>query len=239
MKPNPNRSLLKRENLRNLLGGQLLHIVEHKNNAQGWRDAQNCLVEQMVLLGREDIAFRSHPGILKQSPQFIIVRHQLVERKEVHRGVSGLAANAPAAISSDGVKPNGHLLWSLEFGKVPDGAGEHLLHGIFRIFRMAADLHAEGIDRILQQTDRLFDGFRSVALQQVGGSDQFRSHRMGSWCASSVYSRASREEPLLPGDSSIHRAEYSFRMALRTGSRRNTRIQSRLDHLKADWRYLL
>src|ERR1019366_326702 len=126
MKPNPNRSLLKRENLRNLLGGQLLHIVEHENNSQGWRDAQNRLMQQMVLLGREDIAFRSNCGILKQSPQFFVVRHQLVERKEVRRGVGGLAAHAPAAVSSDGVKPDGHLLRSLEFGKVPDGAGEHL-----------------------------------------------------------------------------------------------------------------
>jgi hypothetical protein len=25
---------------------------------------------------------------------------------------------------------------------VPDGAGEHLLHGVFRIFWMPADLHA-------------------------------------------------------------------------------------------------
>ena len=170
MKPNPNRSLLKREDLRNLLGGQLFHIVEHENNAQGWRDTQNGLVEQVVLLGGEEIAFRSHRGILKQSSQFFIVRHQLVERKEVGRGVSGLAAHAPAAVPSDGVKPNSHLLRSVDFGKVPDGAGKHLLHSVFRIFRMPTDLHAEGIDRILQQTDRLFDGFRSVALQQVGGS---------------------------------------------------------------------
>ena len=59
----------------------------------------------------------------KQSPQFFIVRHQLVERKEVGRGVSGLAAHAPAAVSSDGVKPNGHLLRSLNFGKVLRGSG--------------------------------------------------------------------------------------------------------------------
>ena len=31
------------------------------------RDAQNRLVEQVVLLGGEEIAFRSHRGILKQS----------------------------------------------------------------------------------------------------------------------------------------------------------------------------
>jgi len=55
MQPNPNCSLLERENLRNLLGGQLLHIVEHENNAQGWGDAQNSLVEQVVLLGGEEI----------------------------------------------------------------------------------------------------------------------------------------------------------------------------------------
>jgi len=67
MKPNPNRSLLKRENLCHLFCGQLLHIVEHENNAQGWWDAQNRLVQQVVLLGGKKIAFRSGTGIRKQS----------------------------------------------------------------------------------------------------------------------------------------------------------------------------
>ena len=82
-----------------------------------------------------------------------------------------LAAHAPAAVSGDGVKPDSHLLRGLNLGQVPEGTGKHLLHGVFRVFRMPADLHAEGIDRILQQTDRLFDSFRRVAAQEIGGSD--------------------------------------------------------------------
>jgi hypothetical protein len=66
VKPNPNRSLLKRENLRNLLGGQLFHIVEYENDAQSRWDAQDRLMQQMVLLGGEEVAFRSRRGILKQ-----------------------------------------------------------------------------------------------------------------------------------------------------------------------------
>ena len=150
MQANPHRSLLKRENLRNLLGGQLFHIVEHKNDAQSGRDAEDCLMQQVVLLGGEDILFRACRGILKQPAQFFAVRHQLIEREKMCRGVCGLATHAPAAVSGHGVKPDGHLLRGLNFGEVPDGAGEHLLHGVFGIFRMATDLHAEGIDRVLK-----------------------------------------------------------------------------------------
>ena len=124
--------------------------MEHENNAQGRRDAQNRPVQQMVLLGRDDIAFRSHGGILKQSPQFFIVGHQLVERKEVRRGVGGLAAHAPAAVPSDGIKPDGKSLRILNPGQVLQRTGEHFLHGVLRIFRMPTDFHAEGIDSILQ-----------------------------------------------------------------------------------------
>jgi len=63
--------------------------------------------------------------------------------------MGGLAAHAPAAVSSDGVKPDCHLPLSLDFGKVPKRTGEHFLHGVFRVFRMSADLHAEGMHRIL------------------------------------------------------------------------------------------
>src|SRR5271165_5610625 len=143
MKPNPNSSLLKRKNLCNLFGGQLLHIVENENDAQGRRDAQNCLVEEMVLLGSEEIAFRSHRGILNQSPQFFIVRHQLLEREEVRRGVGWLAAHAPAAVSGYGIEPDRKSLRILNPGQVPQRTGEHFLHGVFRILRMSADLHAE------------------------------------------------------------------------------------------------
>ena len=67
-------------------------------------------MQQVVLLGGEDVAFRVCRGILKQPAQFVIVRHQLIERKKVCRSVCRLAAHAPAAVSGHGVKPDGHLL---------------------------------------------------------------------------------------------------------------------------------
>ena len=59
------------------------------------------------------------------------------------------------------------------------GTEEHFLHGVFGILRMPADLHAERIDRVLKQPDRLFNRLRSVEAQQVCGLYQFRSHRYG------------------------------------------------------------
>ena len=48
---------------------------------------------------------------------------------------------------------------------MPQGAGKHLLHGVLGILGMAADLHAEGVDRVLQQADRFFHRFGGVAVQ--------------------------------------------------------------------------
>src|ERR1035441_1462158 len=102
--------------------------------------------------------------------------------------MSRLAAHPPATIPRHGVKPDGESLRILNLREVAQRAVEYLLHGVFRIFRMPADFHAEGIDRVLQQPDRLLDGFGSVAAQELGGLDQFRAHRLGSSRARTVYS---------------------------------------------------
>ena len=68
----------------------------------------------------------------------------------------------------------------LELDQVPERTGEDFLHVIFRVLPVAADLHTEGIDRILQQADRLFNGLRSVAVQEFGSLNQFWAHRWGS-----------------------------------------------------------
>ena len=62
MKPNPHSSLLQLENLRDLLGSQLLHVVEHENDAQGRGDAQDRLMQQTMLLGLEQVAFGTFPA---------------------------------------------------------------------------------------------------------------------------------------------------------------------------------
>jgi hypothetical protein len=59
-----------------------------------------------------------------------------------------------------------------------DRTEEYFLHRVFGIFRMTADLHTEGVNRVLEQPDRFLNGFRSIAVQQIGGSYQFRSHRI-------------------------------------------------------------
>ena len=179
MQPDPDRPRLQVENLRDLFGGQLLHVVQHKNNAQLRGNPQDRLMQQVVLLGVEQIAFGTLGGILQQSSQFRLVGHQLIQREDVFGSRCSLAAHAPAAVSGDGVEPDRESLRVLNLGQVPQRTVEHLLHGVFCVFRMPADLHAEGIDRVLQQTDCLFDSFRSIAAQQFGSLNQFGSHRWG------------------------------------------------------------
>jgi len=86
---------------------------------------------------RRGCSFPDLPLHPQAACQFVTVRHQFIEREKVCRGVCRLAAHAPAAVSGHGVKPDRHLLRGLDLGKVPDGTGKHLLHGIFGVFRMA------------------------------------------------------------------------------------------------------
>jgi hypothetical protein len=48
---------------------------------------------------------------------------------------------------------------------VAQGPKQHILHDVFCVFSMSADLHAEGIDGILQQLDRLCGGFRRIPAE--------------------------------------------------------------------------
>src|ERR1039458_5298273 len=224
--------------LRDLLGSQLLHVVEHENDTQGRRDAQNRLVQQMMLLGVEQVAFGALSGILEQQPQLFIARHQLVEREHVRRGMGSLASHAPAPVSGDCVKPDGQFLRVLYLGQVLKGTEEHFLHGVFGIFRLPADLHAEGIDCVLKQPDRLFNRFRGVEAQQICGLYQFRSHRMGSSRSIPVYPPRTRK--LIPPEGPpAHRAKHSEMDSLYAGMRSAARLQSCLNHLQADRGYLL
>ena len=71
--------LLQVEDFRHLFGGQFLHVVEDKNDAQIGGDAQDGLMQKMVLLGVQQVAFRTSAGILEQTSKLIFGRHQLVE----------------------------------------------------------------------------------------------------------------------------------------------------------------
>ena len=63
--------------------------------------------------------------------------------------------------------------------KVPERAVEYLLHSVFSVFGMPAYLHAEGVDRVLQQADGLIDSFRSISAQEVGQLGSVRVASMG------------------------------------------------------------
>jgi len=64
-----------------------------------------------------------------------------------------------------------------ELGRLPVvGDTVEIDAGVFRIFWMPADFHAERIDRALQQTDCFFYGFRCLAVKEFGRLNQFRSH---------------------------------------------------------------
>ena len=60
-------------------------------------------MQQMVLLGVEQVAFGALSGILEQQSQLFIARHQLVEREYVSWSMGTLAAHAPTAVSGDRV----------------------------------------------------------------------------------------------------------------------------------------
>lgn len=64
MEANPHGPGLQVENLRNLIGGQILHIVEHKDDAQRRGNAQDCAMEQIVLLGVKKMSLGILSGIL-------------------------------------------------------------------------------------------------------------------------------------------------------------------------------
>src|ERR1017187_788964 len=125
--------------------------------------------------------------IHEQSPQLRVVRHQFIQRDGCLGCVCALAAHPSASISRYRVQPNCKSLGILDVREMAQGTEEHLLHGVFRIFWMAADLHAEGVNRVLQQTERLFNRLRSVAAQQFGRLSQFRSHLRLFLKTSSLY----------------------------------------------------
>ncbi len=79
MKPNPHCPLLQCENLSHLLCRQILHIVQHKNNAQRCGNTQNSLMKKMILFALQQVPFRALPGILQQTAQLLIARHQFIQ----------------------------------------------------------------------------------------------------------------------------------------------------------------
>jgi len=96
----------------------------------------------------------------------------------------------------------------------------------------AADLHAERIDRILEQPNCLFDSFRSVPAQEFRGLDQFRSHRIESPRATPVYSAACTTDSRFSRNSACVARAHSERNSLHTTRQSAARLQCSLDHLK-------
>ena len=107
--------------------------------------------------------------------------------------------------------------------KAPHRTGEHLLHGVFGVFRMATDLHAERVrpfSEVIRWPPQQLPGI--VLVEEGGGSDQFRSHCLGESAARPVYSQVRMNEESLrlkPADS------------LRARERRGIPFQGRLNHL--------
>lgn len=76
-----------------------------------------------------------------------------------------LAAHTPTAVPGDGVQLDRESLRVFNLCQMGQGTRQHLLHRVLGVLRMSAYLHAEGINRVLQQANRLFDTFRSIAVQ--------------------------------------------------------------------------
>jgi hypothetical protein len=135
----------------NLIGGELLHVMQDENHAQRWRNVEDGLVENHGLFGVEGVLFRSAGGVFQHAAEFGIAGKEFIEGKGLTGEFGALAPHTPASIAGDGVKPDGESLRVFELLEMGKGAVEDLLHGVLGIFRMAANLHAEGVNSVLKE----------------------------------------------------------------------------------------
>lgn len=169
------------EDLRDLLGGELFHVVQDKDEAQRRGDFEDGAMELVVGFGAEDVFLWGACGVGEKVGELVAVGHQLVEREGAGAGVGGLFAHAPAAIAGDGVEPDGEGAGLVDFGQVGERAIEDFLHGVLGVFGMAADFHAEGVDGVLEEAEGLFDRFGRAFFEQLGSADEVGSHRQRAW----------------------------------------------------------
>ena len=73
VKANPDGALLDVENLSDLSGVEILHIVEDKDDAISRRDAENRLLDERFLLAAEQGAFRIFGRSFEEKSKFSIV----------------------------------------------------------------------------------------------------------------------------------------------------------------------
>src|ERR1039457_7050229 len=79
VEPDPYRARLEVENLSDLFGRQLLHVVQYKHEPQLHRDGQHRLMQKLMLRPLQESTLRSYLGILEEPSKFRVVRHQVVE----------------------------------------------------------------------------------------------------------------------------------------------------------------
>ena len=64
MEPDPHCSRLDAEDLSNLFGVEILHIVQHEDQSILRWDCQNRSLQALTLLRLREMRFRGRPGVL-------------------------------------------------------------------------------------------------------------------------------------------------------------------------------
>ena len=107
-------------------------------------------MQQLAFFRAQQLALRRFGCFEQRLAEFGLIWHQYVERHFARRRRIEGTPHAMAAIAGDGVKPGRKGRRILKLGQMFERAEEHLLRSILGVFAVAAHLHAEGIDRILQ-----------------------------------------------------------------------------------------
>lgn len=127
------------------------HIPQHKNDAVLRGQLLNDRPQAAGLLAADRQRFRIDRTLFGQLRQFATIGHEFVERKILFGGEFALSATHQAAIFGDFIEPDEKCPRAFKFRKVGKSFYENFLHGVFGIFPLPANFHAERIDGALEQ----------------------------------------------------------------------------------------
>ena len=166
MEPHAHISGAKARDVSHFLVGKPFHISQHENDAVLRRQLLNRFAQTSGLLAADGQRLWINRSFLGQIGEFTAIGHQLVERKVLLRRKFAFAATHQAAILRDFIKPDEKGARALKSWEIRKSFHEDFLHGVFGVFPLPANFHAEREDRTLQQFQSLFKRLRVLLFQK-------------------------------------------------------------------------
>jgi len=132
-------------------------------------------------------AFRAQKLLLRASVavfgskrlEFGSIGQDCLERKLLPGSELAAATAHQAAAARDFVQPHRECLGAFELAQLPGGAQQRFLHGVLGVlgvFAVAADLHAEREDGVLQDGQGGVHRLRTATVQEGDGVLDLRAH---------------------------------------------------------------